>query len=259
MDEWTKLIDPKQVEAEARAPSASGGEAARPAGGGPLQPPQAAQESDQATLAKRGGGLRRAFLLIFLLVSLLWALEAWDSVTTASSLDLYGIHPRTAEGLRNIAYAPFLHANFAHLSANTLPLIVLGLMVMLTGLQAFAVVSITALVTSGLGVWLFGGSDTVHLGASGVIFGYLGFLLAAAWFQRSATAVIVALVAVVLYGGMLWGVLPGQEGVSWLGHLFGLAGGVAAAWFLRKKPASPSKSAPAGASDGSPGSRQAHG
>jgi membrane associated rhomboid family serine protease len=204
----------------------------------------AQQAAESVRLAQRRG-VRRAVLLIVLLVGLLWAIEAVDAITPSATSDIYGIQPRTADGLRNIAFAPFLHAGFGHLSANTLPLIVLGLMVLLNGLQPFVIVTLSAALASGLGVWLLGGGNTVHLGASGVIFGYLGFLLAAAWFQRSAAAIVVALIAVFLYGSMLWGVLPGQEGISWLGHFFGLVGGIVAAWFLRKKPASSKPAKPA--------------
>jgi membrane associated rhomboid family serine protease len=85
---------------------------------------------------------------------------------------------------------------------------------------------------SGLGIWLFGGANTVHLGASGVIFGLLGALLARAYFERSWVALGLAVVAAFLYGGMLWGLLPGMPGVSWLGHFFGFFGGVLAAWMM---------------------------
>ncbi len=254
MDNWTNLVDPKQVESPAvavglpvpqfipaqdLAPQVDALAAQRAA--------EAAQRAEEAVRQAKRMGIRRALLLILLLVGLLWAIEGVDALTPATSSDLYGIQPRTADGLRHIATAPFVHANFAHLSANTVPLVVLGLMVLLSGFQAFVVVSVVAALGSGLGVWLLGGGNTVHLGASGVIFGYLGFLLAAAWFQRSAAAIIVALIAAFLYGGMLWGVLPGQEGVSWLGHFFGLVAGIVAAYLLRKKtpaaPAAPAKPA----------------
>ncbi|MGL4650703.1 MAG: rhomboid family intramembrane serine protease [Caldilineaceae bacterium] len=236
MDDWTNLIDRQEL-SPAPLPATNGtGSNPAPLPGAPAATTRAdAQRLDEAAQRRRRTSIRRALLLMLLVVGLLWAIEGVDALTPSVTSDNLGIQPRSAEGLRNIVFAPFLHAGFGHLSANTVPLVVLGLMVLLNGLQAFVVVSLVAALSSGLGVWLLGGGNTVHLGASGVIFGYLGFLLAAAWFQRSPTAIIVAVIAVFLYGGMLWGVLPGQEGVSWLGHFFGLAGGIVAAYFLRKQ------------------------
>jgi membrane associated rhomboid family serine protease len=134
--------------------------------------------------------------------------------------------------LGQIFIAPWLHVGFGHLTANTVPLIVLGWLVMLRRTRDFVVVALISALVSGLGIWLFGGSRTIHLGASGVIFGLLGALLARAYFERSWAALALALVAGFLYGGMLWGVLPGTPGVSWLGHFFGFAGGVLAARLL---------------------------
>lgn len=240
MDDWTNLIDPQELKSSQAAAQSNGHSApGAPHAPAPLvtaSEATGAVQAEQAARLQRRTNIRRAVLLMILLVGLLWAIEAVDTITPRVTSDLYGVHPRTAEGLRNIVYAPFLHAGFGHLAANTVPLVVLGLLVLLNGLQPFVIVSLVAALTSGLGVWLLGGANTVHLGASGVIFGYLGFLLAAAWFQRSAAAVIVGVLAALLYGSMLWGVLPGQEGVSWLGHFFGLAGGIVAAYLLRKKP-----------------------
>jgi membrane associated rhomboid family serine protease len=175
--------------------------------------------------------------LLLFAVGLLWLIEFVDLLLPGTPLDRFGIHPRSVLGLGNVFLAPFLHAGFGHLLANTVPFIILGLLVLLQrGTQGFgAVVAISALV-SGLGVWLFGGAHTIHLGASGVIFGFFGFLLGSAWHERSARALVVALLVVVFYGGMIWGVLPGQQGISWLAHLFGLIGGLLAAWLLRDQP-----------------------
>ncbi len=131
--------------------------------------------------------------------------------------------------------APFLHAGFGHLMANTIPFIVLGWMVMWRRTSDLFVVFLAAAIASGLGVWLFGGAHTLHLGLSGVIFGFLGFLLARGYYERSAGAIAVALVAFLLYGGILWGVLPLQQGVSWQGHLFGFVGGVVTAYVMARR------------------------
>lgn len=173
--------------------------------------------------------------LLLLVIAVLWFLEIADLLIWHGGLDAYGIRPRTAAGLRHIFIAPFLHAGIAHLAANTVPLFILGWLVMLRRTSDFFVVSLIAALVSGLGVWLLGGDNTVHVGASGVIFGYLGYLLGRAYFERSLSALLIALVAGLLYGGMIWGVLPLQPGVSWLGHLFGLIGGAQAAYLLANR------------------------
>ena len=116
-------------------------------------------------------------------------------------------------------------AGFAHLAANTIPFIVLGWLVMLRSTSDFFVVAVVSAVVSGLGAWLLGGSRSVHVGLSGVIFGFLGYLLARGIYERRLSAIVLALIALVLYWGALWGMLPLQAGVSWQGHLFGFLGG----------------------------------
>jgi membrane associated rhomboid family serine protease len=178
-----------------------------------------------------GRALSRQVIVLGTIVAVMWLLEMVD-VFLGGALNSWGIRPRTLEGLGRILTAPWVHAGFGHLIANTIPLVVLGFLVLLRGLRDFVVAAGVAALVSGLGIWLFGGPQTLHLGASGVIFGLFGYLLARAYFERSWLALIFAGVAVLLYGGMLWGVLPVRQGVSWLGHLFGLFGGVLAAWLV---------------------------
>ncbi|MCB0133634.1 MAG: rhomboid family intramembrane serine protease, partial [Caldilineaceae bacterium] len=116
------------------------------------------------------------------------------------------------------------------LMANTIPLIILGWFVMLRRTADFFLVGLSALLASGLGIWLFGGASTIHLGISGVIFGFFGYLLARGYYERSVTAIVLAVVAFLVYGGMVWGMLPLQPGISWQGHLFGFVGGVIIAY-----------------------------
>src|SRR6266849_2940138 len=108
----------------------------------------------------------------------------------------------------------------------------LGWLVMLRKISDFLVVTALAVLIGGLGVWMFGAPNSIHVGASGLIFGYLGYLLARGYFERSFWAMLLGIAALLLYGGVLWGVLPGQTGISWEGHLFGFVGGVAAARLL---------------------------
>jgi membrane associated rhomboid family serine protease len=119
--------------------------------------------------------------------------------------------------------------------ANTLPFVFLGWLVMLRRMADFFVVSAFAILVGGLGVWLFGGPNTLHIGASGVVFGFLGYLLLRGYFERSFTSILLAVVVGVLYGGALWGVLPSEPGISWQGHLFGFIGGGGAARTLARK------------------------
>lgn len=166
------------------------------------------------------------------IVGFLWLAEIVDALLLRGALDGFGIQPRTLTGLPAVFIAPLLHAGFGHLLANTIPLVVLGWLVMWRRTSDLFVVGLAAAIGSGLGVWLFGGSNTIHLGISGVIFGLLGYLLARGYYERSAIAIGLALIALFLYGGMLWGVLPLQQGVSWQGHLFGFVGGAVAAYVM---------------------------
>lgn len=162
---------------------------------------------------------------------LLWILEILD-LLLRGALDRLGIRPRQLVGLPGILLAPLLHGNLGHLAANTGPLAILGTLILLDGQSSWLVVTATAWLVSGLGVWLLGRPRTNHLGASGVVFGYLGFLLLRGYFVQSPTAVGIALLVGFLYGGVLWGLLPLRQGRSWTGHAFGFLGGAIAARYL---------------------------
>lgn len=169
------------------------------------------------------------------LVGLMWGLEIINQLFFRNSLDRFGIIPRTGIGLRGILLAPWLHADFAHLLANTLPFLSLGWLVMAGGISDFFMVTVITMLVSGAGVWLFAASHTVTVGASGLIFGYLGYLLTRGYFDRRWGSLLFALFVFFLYGGLIWGVLPLVPGVSWQGHLFGFIGGIIAARFLANK------------------------
>lgn len=167
-------------------------------------------------------------------VALMWGLEIADLLLPGQPLNAYGILPRHPIGLRGILFAPFLHGGFPHLIANTIPFLTLGWFVMLQETSDFILVTAITMLVSGLGVWLFG-SPGFHIGASGVIFGYLGFLLLRGYFERNLPSILLSLVVAVLYGSTIWGVLPLQRGISWEGHLFGLIGGILAARLLARR------------------------
>ena len=168
-------------------------------------------------------------------VALIWVLELVDSLLLNGGLDTFGIVPRQIAGLQGVLFAPFLHAGFEHVFANTLPFIILGWFVMLRSMRTFFVVSIIAILVSGLGTWVTGPSGSIHLGASGLIFGYFGYLLSRGYFERSWQAILWSIFVALIYGWMLLGILPRGLQVSWQSHLFGFLGGVLAAYWLAKE------------------------
>lgn len=176
-------------------------------------------------------------LILGTFVAIMWGVEILD-VVLGGTLDRYGIIPRTLIGLRGILFAPFLHGNFPHLIANTVPFLILGWLVMLRRTSDFFWVTAIVMVLGGLGTWLFAPSFTVHIGASGVIFGYLGFLISRGYFERRFGSILFSFIVFALYGSLIWGVLPGQIGISWQGHLFGFIGGIIAAWLIADEPKS---------------------
>jgi membrane associated rhomboid family serine protease len=161
----------------------------------------------------------------------LWA-SFTANIVAGGELTRFGVIPRTVDGLWGILFAPFIHANAAHLIANTVPLLVLGWLVLLRDARHFIPVTLLSMLGAGLCAWLLGAPNSVHIGASGVVFGYFGFLMLAGWFARSAASIAISLLVTVVWGGLVLGVLPGQPGISWQAHLGGFVGGVLAARWL---------------------------
>lgn len=169
-------------------------------------------------------------------VALLWLLEVID-VATGHALDEYGIVPRTPSELADILPAAFLHFGFAHVAANSVPLLVLGFLAALGGIRRFLAVCALIVVADGLGVWLISPAHTNTAGASGLIFGLFGFLLVSGFVERRPLGVLAGVLVAAVWGGsILAGLAPTQSGVSWQGHLIGLAAGVAAAFVFRRRP-----------------------
>jgi membrane associated rhomboid family serine protease len=169
-----------------------------------------------------------------LLLAGLWVLEVVDQLS-GNALDDYGIHARELDGLPLILTAPFLHGGFDHLISNTVPFAVLGFLVLLGGLARWLLSSLVSILSSGLFAWLLTPAGTVVLGASGVVFGWLTYLLVRGVWSRRPAQVLLALVVLLVYGGLIWGVLPGEAGVSWQAHLGGAVGGVLAARWLHRR------------------------
>lgn len=174
----------------------------------------------------------RPLIVVVALVALMWVVELVD-LLPHTNFDQWGIRPRETRGLVGIATAPFLHSGFAHLISNTLPFLVLGGLVALSGTARYLAVTGVVTVVAGVGTWLLGPSGTDHIGASALVFGYLTYLLARAFWERRFVYLIGGVVVFMLYGSVLWGLLP-RPGISWQGHIFGALGGlVAAAAFHR--------------------------
>ena len=162
-------------------------------------------------------------------VALLYLVELVDTLDR-NRLDGYGIRPREVDGLDGIVFAPLLHHGWAHLAANTVPLLVFGFLILLAGVARWVAVTAVVWVVGGVGTWVTGQPHSLHLGASVLAFGWLVYLLLRGIFARDAAQVALGAILLFLYGGILYGVLPGQPGISWQGHLFGALGGALAAY-----------------------------
>ena len=178
---------------------------------------------------------RRAGLIVIgVLLAVMWVSESVDAVL-GGDLDSFGIRPRSTEGLVGVVLSPFLHVGFGHLIGNTVPFLVLGGLIALSGLARVLAVTAIVAVVGGIGTWLVAPAQTVHLGASGLVFGFAAYLVARGVFDRRVRSVAIGLLVVVVYGTtLLFGLLP-REGISWQGHLFGAVGGVVAAQWLSRR------------------------
>jgi membrane associated rhomboid family serine protease len=169
-------------------------------------------------------------------VALLWLLEVVD-VISGHALDGFGIEPRRISELVDVVPAAFVHFGFAHVAANSVPLLVLGFLAALGGIRRFAAVCALVVVADGLGVWLVAPAHSNTAGASGLVFGLFGFLLAGAFVERRPLGILVGLLVAAVWGGsILAGLVPTRTGISWQGHLIGLVSGVAAAFLFRRGP-----------------------
>jgi membrane associated rhomboid family serine protease len=164
-------------------------------------------------------------------LAVLWAVQL---VNIGGWLNGLGLLPRSLSGLVGIVTWPFLHGGWLHLIGNTLGILTIGALVLLRSRRHFWQVAITGTLLGGAGVWLFG-REVVHIGASGVIFAWLGYLLTTGFFERRIGAMLLSGVAFLAFGGALWGLLPVMPGVSFEGHLFGFAAGVVAARALARE------------------------
>ncbi|WP_091734255.1 rhomboid family intramembrane serine protease [Nocardioides scoriae] len=171
------------------------------------------------------------------LVAVLWGLEALDQLS-GNRLDPYGIEPRRLDSLDHVFLAPWLHGGWSHLVSNTVPFFGLGVLVALDGWRRFALTTMVVTVVSGAAVWFLSPPGAVTLGASGLVFGWLTYVLVRGFYARSGAQVAIGVVVFLVYGGLLWGVLPSEAGVSWQAHLGGAVGGLLAARLRRRRTSS---------------------
>ena len=189
--------------------------------------------------------MKLSVIWIFGSLAVMWVVEIINGFI-GHRLSLWGILPRTTPGLIGIPLSPFLHGSFNHVLSNTIPFLVLGGLVGLRGGQKLVGISLFIIVAGGAGVWLLG-RPAVHVGASGLVFGYFGYLVANGWFDRRPLSILAAIAVIVVYGSLVFGVIPTTDFVSWEAHLFGLLAGVLAARLTRRgrnaSPAIPTRGA----------------
>jgi Uncharacterized membrane protein (homolog of Drosophila rhomboid) len=199
--------------------------------------------------AEDAGGLNtplgRAAVAMVAFIAVLWVIEGVEALDHHRLVLRYGIEPRDPGRLPEIFTAPFLHVNRQHVAGNSSALFAIGLVAALTGIRRLLAVTLCVIITSGLGVWLFAPANTVTVGASGIVFGYLGYLLLRGVVDRRPVDLVITVGVAIAYGSLLPQALPGGEFVSWQGHLAGFLGGLLAAWLFRRRrhrlaPAQPS-------------------
>lgn len=177
--------------------------------------------------------MRSRLYLLFGLLGLMWFVHLANEVVlrfgTSSTLYEYGIEPHHAGGLKGVLFAPFLHGNFPHLIGNSFAFVCLGGLILISGRVPFLATFFLSMLAAGLGTWFFASPGTSHIGASGIVFGFLGFLLFRGWFHRRIWWITLAVVALLAYYPMLAMLVNQDAGISWHGHFFGFVGGVVAA------------------------------
>ena len=181
-----------------------------------------------APRGRRSSDRDAGIVFLVAMAALMWVEEIVDTIL-GGDLDQYGIEPRDADGLVGIPVSPFLHADFSHLIGNTIPFLVLGLAIALSGLVRIVTTTVIVALVGGLGTWLVAPEGTNHIGASGIVFGYAAYLIARGLYSRNMLHLAVGVLVIGIYGTtLLFGLAP-TPGISWQGHLFGAIGGVVAA------------------------------
>ena len=180
--------------------------------------------------------LGRAATIMLAGLLVLWAVELANAASARELAQAGGIRPRDPGSLIDIATSPFLHSSLEHLAGNAVALFSLGFIAALAGLKRFALVTLTVIVVGGFGVWLFSPANTVSVGASGLVFGYFGYLLVRGLVDRRPVDLVVSIGVALSYGYVMWNSVGfGTTGISWQGHVSGFVGGVVAALLFRDR------------------------
>ncbi len=180
-----------------------------------------------------GGTLKRGVKVFAAILGVMGVMTALNAVTGGAVNQALGLLPRTSRGAWGIVLHPLLHANFQHLAMNAVGFLLIGGAVFLRSERDFWRVTVLGTLLAGSATWLIG-RPNIHIGASGLVFAYLGYLLTTGWFDRKLTSVALSIAAAALWGSALFGLSPLQNGISWELHLFGLLGGVLAAWWRKQ-------------------------
>lgn len=174
------------------------------------------------------------FYPIFIFVTIIWSIKLIEILFNTSFSYFLGLEPRSISSLINIFTTPFVHSDFSHLISNTLPLIIFSIIILINEKKMkYAEILIFIVTFGGFFLWLFG-RNAIHVGASGVIFGLFGYLIASAIFRKKIFDIFIAIILIFFYWSIIYGVLPNDKGVSWEGHLFGLISGVLASFIFNK-------------------------
>lgn len=177
----------------------------------------------------------RALILVGAMVAVMWVVEAVNALDSNRLNPAGGLIPRHLDGLDGVVFSPFLHGSWSHLVGNTVPFVILGGVVALSGLARVILVTATVAVVGGLGTWLVASPNTVHVGASGLVFGYAAYLVGRGVFTRSVLHLGTGAVVAIVWGGTLISGFVPQDGISWQGHVFGALGGFVAAFWLGRR------------------------
>lgn len=202
----------------------------------PVMDPASKRRTDVRESAVRsfGAAVKRGVAVFGTLLGAMGLVTIVNAVTNGAMNRMFGLIPRAADGAWGIALHPLLHANAAHFLMNAVGLLVIGGTVYARSTRDFWRVTALGILVGGGATWLVG-RPALHIGASGLVFAYLGYLLTTGWFDRKLTSVALSVGATVVWGSALWGLSPLQAGISWELHLFGLMGGVIGAWWRKQK------------------------
>ncbi len=187
---------------------------------------------------------RKALFVMVGFIALIWVIQIANWVDHYQLVLEYGIRPRDAGSLPDILSAPFLHVSWAHIEGNSGPLFIFGFLAAYRGVTKFFGVTVLIILTSGLGAWLFESPDSVGVGASGVVFGYFGYIMVRGFFDRHAIDMLLGAVMALCFAYQFTVLLP-HAGIGWQAHIGGLVGGIAAGWLFRdRRPGAPRASRP---------------